>query len=44
MGIIKDEKKFNRTTNPTNLTANINQKTNIFDIKSNTIKEQLTKK
>ncbi|QNK78963.1 hypothetical protein [Winogradskyella undariae] len=47
MGIIKDEKKFRRKTkqtNPTNLTANINQKTNSFDINPNTIKEQQTKK
>ncbi|MGJ8549862.1 hypothetical protein [Winogradskyella wichelsiae] len=47
MGIIKDEKKFKRTTkqtNPTNPTANINQKTDTFDINSDTIKEQQTKK
>ena len=40
------EKKFERKTkqtNPTNPTANINQKTNDFDINEETIKKQKTK-
>ncbi|MEP5254818.1 MULTISPECIES: hypothetical protein [Winogradskyella] len=47
MGIIKDEKKFKRKTtqkNPTNLTANVNQTTNTFDIDEKTIKKQQNKK
>lgn len=47
MGMIEDRKKFKRTkeqTNPTNLTGNINQKTNDFDIDKNTIKKQQKKK
>ncbi|MDO1501328.1 hypothetical protein Q2T40_14425 [Winogradskyella maritima] len=46
MGIIEDKKKFKRTkeqTNPTNLTANVNQKTNEFDIDKATIKKQQNK-
>ena len=47
MGMIEDRKKFKTTktqTNPTNLTANINQKTNDFDIDAATIKKQQKKK
>ncbi|MBU2928460.1 hypothetical protein [Winogradskyella psychrotolerans] len=47
MGIIEDRKKFKTTkeqTNPTNLTANVNQKTNEFDIDKKTIKSQQSKK
>lgn len=47
MGIIKDRKKFKRTTeqkNPTNIKAGTNQKTNDFDIDKDTIKKQQSKK
>ncbi|WP_179351715.1 hypothetical protein [Winogradskyella vidalii] len=48
MGIIKDKKKFKtKTENQTNLTnptANVNQKTNEFDIDKKTIKDQQSKK
>tara|TARA_R110002012_G_scaffold120259_2_gene269458 strand:- start:447 stop:590 length:144 start_codon:yes stop_codon:yes gene_type:complete len=47
MGTIKDNKKFKTTveqTNPTNPTANVNQKTNKFDIDKSTIKDQKVKK
>ena len=47
MGTIKDNRKFKTTkeqTNPTNLTANVNQITNQFDIDNKTIKSQQTKK
>lgn len=46
MGIIEDKKKFKRKkeqTNPTNLTANVNQETNKFDIDERTIKDQQNK-
>jgi len=46
MGVIEDRKKFKtkvEQTNPTNLTANVNQKTNQFDIDKATIKKQQTK-
>ena len=46
MGMIKDRKKFKITkkqTNPTNLTANVNQTTNDFDIDQATIKKQQNK-
>ncbi len=47
MGMIDDRKKFKRSkeqTNPTNLTGNINQKTNDLDIDKSTIKKQQNKK
>jgi hypothetical protein len=47
MGIIEDKKKFKRTkeqTDPTNPTANINQKTNNVDFDEATIKKQQNKK
>lgn len=47
MGVTEDRKKFKRTkeqTNPTNLTANVNQETNDFDIDKATIKKQQSKK
>ncbi|MEZ4802097.1 MAG: hypothetical protein R2797_04935 [Gelidibacter sp.] len=47
MGTIKENKKFERTTeqkNPTNPTGNTNIKTNKFDIDKKTIKNQQSKK
>jgi len=47
MGIIKDNKKFERTveqTTPTNPTGNRNIETNKFDIDKKTIKKQQNKK
>ena len=46
MGIIEDKKKFKskkEQENPTNLTANVNQQTNKFDIDERTIKNQQNK-
>lgn len=47
MGIIKDNKKFNRKVeqeNPTNPTGNTDVDTNKFDIDEKTIKNQQNKK
>tara|TARA_R110000868_G_scaffold390234_4_gene659817 strand:- start:1464 stop:1607 length:144 start_codon:yes stop_codon:yes gene_type:complete len=47
MGIIKDRKKFKRTTeqtNPTNPTGNIDQLTSHFNFNKTTIKKQQNKK
>lgn len=47
MGTIKDKRKFKRKveqSNPTNPTGNVNVDTNKFDIDSETIKNQQTKK
>ena len=47
MGIIKDKKKYKRTTeqtHPTNPTGNINQQTDHFDVDKSTIKKQQNKK
>jgi len=47
MGIIKDNKKFNRKVeqeNPTNPTGNTKVDTNKFDIDEQTIKNQQNKK
>lgn len=47
MGIIEDNKKFKtskKQNNPINLTGNVNQKTNQFDIDEKTIKKQQNKK
>ncbi|MBO3097533.1 hypothetical protein [Gelidibacter pelagius] len=46
MGIIKDTKKFKRTTeqtNPTNPTGDTKMDTNQFDIDKKTIKDQKSK-
>ncbi|WP_411767784.1 hypothetical protein [Winogradskyella sp. A3E31] len=47
MGVTEDKRKFKRTKeqkNPTNLTGNVNQNTNEFDIDEKTIKDQQNKK
>ena len=46
MGIIESKRKFKTTkeqTNPTNLTADVNQKTNTFDIDERTKNDQQNK-